>query len=41
MSIIPVAAGTKPLPTPDAPQTEAEIEEMRRISYREMVRDLM
>ena len=41
MSIIPVAAGAKFFLKTDAPQTEAEVEEMRHISFREVVRDLM
>ena len=40
-SVIPSAPGTKPLSKSNAPETEAEVEEMRHISYREGVRDLM
>ena len=36
-SVIPAAAGTKPLSKADGPQTEAEIEEMRGVPYREAV----
>ena len=40
-SVKPAATGTKPLSKSNAPKTEAEVEEMRHISFREVVRDLM
>ena len=40
-SAIPSAAGGKPLSQADGPQTHADVEKVRRISYREVVGALM